>query len=1031
MQTLCRFVTGPNASRIILVIALALTVVCGFFAARVEQDDNVLAFLPQNNPEVKAFYEVSDRFGSLDVAIVGVASDDVFQESFLTRLKSATKKLNQTDGIDYALSLTSVEDFTADPKGGVSTDYLVHDVPDTKEGLEALRTRVLANENIVGNLVSNDSKGIVVLVFLRHGDPHAAAAKVRATVTEAFPNEPKYWGGNPFISTYIYDITQRDLHKLAPWAVVAIIVLIMASFRDIVGMLLALASTGMGIVMTLGVMGMLGMRSNIVLGSIPVILFALGSAPPVHILTRYYVHSRSHSTREAIAEAIRDKGAVVVASAATVVAGLASFMTMDIAPMRVFGLFTSLGIVLTLLNALVFVPAAIAVLQLKGQEKVESTFLARTSVRLVMFARRRGLVVVAGLGGMAAICAFGLNRVDTRMDNAAFFEQSSEPALAEAFLGAHFGGSEYVQVLVEGDMENPYVVREVQRLGDVLASLPDVASVSHLGQVLSASNEAMEGVKRLPDTPEKTKMLLSFLTGKRAISQLVTDDRKSALINVKLATTQIDRVEQVVSKIENAVKGETVQAFVLADVRGARGADVKARQNAFVLGHVLSVLRTADPGVDSKRDAIEESVRSGGSKPDLAGLTDALVRFMRSDEFTGDVPTGPLDPKKIDDDSGEGGAKPTAKDVTQTSHSASTNSGPTSSGPTSSGSTSAGPMSAGSTSAGPTSAGPMSAGSTSTGSTSAEPRPPSFPADPILAIAHAVAELPSEPSEEALRGAVAHALVRPTDDAAVKDVAESLTHPLVDLQRKEARQAAARKVVEAAAIPAAERAAVTTKVADALSDLDLPKGLLPAAAEKPEGGLSTIVTGLPILYRGLSRSVESNQIISLMSAALLVALTMTILFRSIASGLLSAIPAVFTIAVVYGGMGLARIHLDIGTSMLASLIIGAGVDYAIHFLGGWRAPKGGSVDDAARHAAEVTGPGVWTNALMVAAGFYVLTLGEARPLKHVGGLTAVAMLAAALSTFLLVPVFARRHGYIRQRDTERPDGGASAEKDPS
>ncbi len=996
MQTLCRFVTGPNASRIILVVALALTVVCGFFAARVEQDDNVLAFLPQNNPEVKAFYDVSDRFGSLDVAIVGVASDDVFQESFLTRLKSATKKLNQTDGIDYALSLTSVEDFTADPKGGVSTDYLVHDVPDTKEGLEALRTRVLANENIVGNLVSNDSKGIVLLVFLRHGDPHAAAAKVRATVTEAFPNEPKYWGGNPFISTYIYDITQRDLHKLAPWAVVAIIVLIMASFRDIVGMLLALASTGMGIVMTLGVMGMLGMRSNIVLGSIPVILFALGSAPPVHILTRYYVHSKSHSTREAIAEAIRDKGAVVVASAATVVAGLASFMTMDIAPMRVFGLFTSLGIVLTLLNALVFVPAAIAVLNLRGQAKVESTYLARASVRLVMFARRRGLVVVAGLGGMAAICAFGLNRVDTRMDNAAFFEKSSEPALAEAFLGAHFGGSEYVQVLVEGDMENPYVVREVQRLGDVLASLPDVASVSHLGQVLSASNEAMEGVKRLPDTPEKTKMLLSFLTGKRAISQLVTDDRKSALINVKLATTQIDRVEQVVSKIENAVKGETVQAFVLADVRGARGADVKARQNAYVLGHVLSVLRVADPGVDSKRDAIQESVRSGGSKPDLAGMTDALVRFMRSDEFTGEVPTGPLDPKKTDDDSGEGGAKPTAKTATQTSQTSST-----------------------------------STGSASTGSASSEPPPPPFPADPILAVAQAVAELPSEPSEEALRGAVAKALVRPTDDAAVKDVADSLTHPLVDLQRKEARQAAARKVVEAAAIPAAERAAITTKVADALSDLDLPKGLLPAAAEKPEGGLSTIVTGLPILYRGLSRSVESNQIISLMSAALLVALTMTILFRSVASGLLSAIPAVFTIAVVYGGMGLARIHLDIGTSMLASLIIGAGVDYAIHFLGGWRSPKGGSVDDAARHAAEVTGPGVWTNALMVAAGFYVLTLGEARPLKHVGGLTAVAMLAAALSTFLLVPVFARRHGYIRQRDTERPDGGASAEKDKS
>ena len=465
-------------------------------------------------------------------------------------------------------------------------------------------------------------------------------------------------------------------------------------------------------------------------------------------------------------------------------------------------------------------------------------------------------------------------------------------------------------------------------------------------------------------------------------------DRKSALINVKLGTSQIDRVEQAVTKIENAVKGETVQAFVLADVRGARGADVKARQNAFVLGHVLSVLRKADPGVDSRKDAIDRSVRAGESKADPAGLTDALTRFMHSEEFTGEIPAPP-EPKKTDGDgSGEGGSKTAgAKKSTQTGTSSGTDGGA-----------------------------------------------PSFPADPIAAVAAAVAALPSEPPEDALRGAVARALGRPADDAAVKDVAESLAHPLVDLQRNEARRAAARSVVEAAAIPEAHREAATTNVADALSDLDLPKGLLAAGSDKPEGSLSTIVTGLPILYRGLSRSVESNQIISLLSAALLVAVTMTILFRSLSSGLLSAIPALFTIAVVYGGMGLARIHLDIGTSKLASLIIGAGVDYAIHFLGGWRAPKGGSVDDAARAAAQITGPGVWTNALMVAAGFYVLTLGEARPLKHVGGLTAVAMIAAALSTFLLVPVFARRHSYLRQRDTEKrdtesPASGASSEKD--
>jgi predicted RND superfamily exporter protein len=115
--------------------------------------------------------------------------------------------------------------------------------------------------------------------------------------------------------------------------------------------------------------------------------------------------------------------------------------------------------------------------------------------------------------------------------------------------------------------------------------------------------------------------------------------------------------------------------------------------------------------------------------------------------------------------------------------------------------------------------------------------------------------------------------------------------------------------------------------------------------------------------------------------------------------------------VIYGAMGGAGIHLDIGTSMLASLIIGAGVDYAVHFLSAWYAEEGEDLQWAAARASVRVGPAIWTNALMVAVGFFVLTLGEARPLKNVGGLTAGAMIVAALVTFLVVPVLAGRRSY--------------------
>jgi hypothetical protein len=140
---------------------------------------------------------------------------------------------------------------------------------------------------------------------------------------------------------------------------------------------------------------------------------------------------------------------------------------------------------------------------------------------------------------------------------------------------------------------------------------------------------------------------------------------------------------------------------------------------------------------------------------------------------------------------------------------------------------------------------------------------------------------------------------------------------------------------------------------------------------------------------------------------------MSAMFRSIWSGLLVNAPIVVTLILVYAVMGVLRIRLDIGTSMLASLIIGAGVDYAVHLAASWSAPPDRPLAEAAAAAGARSGPSISLNALMVAAGFVVLTLGEARPLQNVGGLTATAMILAALATFLVFPALARRHGYTR------------------
>ncbi len=195
-----------------------------------------------------------------------------------------------------------------------------------------------------------------------------------------------------------------------------------------------------------------------------------------------------------------------------------------------------------------------------------------------------------------------------------------------------------------------------------------------------------------------------------------------------------------------------------------------------------------------------------------------------------------------------------------------------------------------------------------------------------------------------------------------------------------------------------------TRVAAALTDLDAPTEWSPGG----DGRMAWTVSGQPVLYRGLSRSVEANQLQSLGLALVLVLVILSGLFRSPITGLLATLPTAGTLLVVYGGMGFLGVTLDIGTSMLASLIIGAGVDYAVHFVSAWDGPD---PDAAGQAAAHNTAAAIWANAGMVAAGFFVLTLGDARPLQNVGGLTAAAMVVAAFSTFVGIPILARARSY--------------------
>lgn len=142
-----------------------------------------------------------------------------------------------------------------------------------------------------------------------------------------------------------------------------------------------------------------------------------------------------------------------------------------------------------------------------------------------------------------------------------------------------------------------------------------------------------------------------------------------------------------------------------------------------------------------------------------------------------------------------------------------------------------------------------------------------------------------------------------------------------------------------------------------------------------------------------------------LALALLGAVAMvSLLYRSLAAGMLVALPTVTAVAWVAGAMGWLGIPLGVATSMFCAITLGIGVDYAIHLFERHRQLAAGAAGDtgpaggSALAAVRVAGPAIVADAAAIALGFGLLALSRVPANARLGLLVAAALSAAAVLT---------------------------------
>ena len=925
--------------QLIIALCVIITGVLGFFIKDLQIDNSIRQFLPQKDASYTRLSETEEQFGSM--MVIGVSMEarngTILTPEYIDVVRHITDRALEAEGVSDVDSLTHI-DYVCESDGAISASQLI---PDSYTGSAAdiaqLEGRLIEWESMYNRVIVNDDMTgtqlqVTLAPYSREFEIERAAAlgskKIRSEAEEeedvlnaitAIVNEEtaghnvdvKIYG-NPVVMQNSRVFMLADLTRLIPLVIVVVLLSLYFSFKTMDGTLLPLITVVMATTWTMGLMALFGVTFTLVSSVIPVALIAVGSAYGIHVLTHYYVAldmTEGELTKEKYTEAVFNglhevMGAVLLAGITTVI-GFISLISSPIAPLHSFAVFTAVGVTISLLLAITFIPA---ILLLKNPQKVMASrnkkhnISEKLAAKLEHARRLRGgksadeaegetlyqiyhffcgskprlylsIIVMVGL----SVVGLRLLHIDTALVN--YFPESCDMRQDINYIDKQFAGTNSLYLNVKGpekgSLTNPEILKAVDDMQEYLEEeYPDIGKVVSFtefikrinqvwhvpvtdGSAAAGAGDAAAMVEANTANPDGFDDFGDFGGFDDFGDDSFGDDSFGSNTFDEFGDSEFAEAETTTFDASNWTDPNTAYAAAL--------------EQQVTVEEVIDLFNKA-------------YVAAGGK---TASVEDIVNELQKSVNYNGTA---------------------------------------------------------------------------------------------YYEIPYDAAKYPVASREE-LDGVVqgyltllSGSLDRFVDD----DMNPQIMRITVQLRNHSTQ---------------------TT-------------GDIIAAAQKyaethfPEG-YTLEATGTAEMEYTMTKMIVSSQLTSLVISLLCVFIIIAVAFKSCWAGLLGAVPLALAIILNYMVMGFAGINLDLVTSIIASVAVGVGIDYTIHFLTTYKEEraKTDDLETVTRMTFRKSGHGIVTNAIAVGFGFLVLCFSKFVVLRYIGILVAIVMFTSSFLAMTVIPGF--------------------------
>lgn len=171
-------------------------------------------------------------------------------------------------------------------------------------------------------------------------------------------------------------------------------------------------------------------------------------------------------------------------------------------------------------------------------------------------------------------------------------------------------------------------------------------------------------------------------------------------------------------------------------------------------------------------------------------------------------------------------------------------------------------------------------------------------------------------------------------------------------------------------------------------------------------GIAISITGHGPLWVQLDRQILLSQVVSILSALVIILLMLMVFLKSIKMGLVALVPNIIPIIFTLGFMGWFGIHLNVATVMIAAVTLGITVDDTIYYLSRFKKnlqKTAGDIPDSILQTHTRIGKAILHASLVLMVGFGILCLGSFTPTIYFGSMVALTFFFAIIGELLLLP----------------------------